>query len=595
MSGFPSRPEIVRPVDGATVGSLQGRLMSAPPPHATPRGRVALFHPRGRLALDANPFGKDVANRALWRALARHGGYEQIDILTLEPASLEDLDAALFEPGDRRPDLTSALMPGSRAPQAAGTLLRGHPDLTDLAWLRRSHGGDRAYSLVGWIHTLAPPTMRQIIAASATSPTYPWDALVCTSPSVRDNMEQMFTSWGEHLAARTGGRPPPHPALPVIPLGVDAAAMAARADRPEARARLRAELGLGEADILVLWVGRLSYYEKAFPQPMFKALQQARAATGARVVFAMAGWFPSPGDRDHYETAAHAHAPDVPVRFEDGNDAARLNALWAGADIFLSLVDNIQETFGITPLEAMAAGLPLVASDWDGYRSTVRHGIEGFLIPTLLGGSGGGLGAALLERHLLGLTTYQAYVGTVAQHTAVHIGHAAAALAELIGNPDLRRQMGAAGRARVAEAFDWPVVARQVHALTDDLAQVRAAAADPPAEAASDPVRGDPVRGDPLRTFIGFASQPLGLDTWLSVTPGATAAEVTATAAIGLDAAFANLRAGPELCGAALEVIARAGRMQVRDVLLAFPIPQRRVLELGLAWMAKYGFIDWLS
>ena len=46
--------------------------------------------------------------------------------------------------------------------------------------------------------------------------------------------------------------------------------------------------------------------------------------------------------------------------------------LWAAADVFLSLVDNIQETFGITPLEAMAAGLPVVASDWDGYRYTMR-------------------------------------------------------------------------------------------------------------------------------------------------------------------------------------------------------------------------------
>jgi glycosyltransferase involved in cell wall biosynthesis len=566
--------------------------MSPPPApsDAAPRGRVAIFHPRGRLALGANPFGKDVANLALWRALARHGGYEQIDMLTLDPGSAEELDAVLFEPGDRRPEMTLALLPGSRAPQAAGVLLRGQPDLAELAWIRRGHGGDRAYSLAGWIHTLAPPTMRQIIAASATAPTHPWDALICTSPSVRDNMEQMFGGWGEHLAARTGGKPPPHPALPVIPLGVDGPAMAALADRPDARARLRAALGLAEADIRVLWVGRLSYFEKAFPQPMFKAVQQARAATGAKVVFAMAGWFPSPGDRDHFETAARAHAPDVPVRFEDGNDAARLGDLWAGADIFLSLVDNIQETFGITPLEAMAAGLPVVASDWDGYRFTVRHGIEGFLIPTLLGGAGGGIGAALVERHILELASYQAYVGAVAQHTAVHIGHAAEALAELIRRPDRRRRMGQAGRARVAEMFDWPVVARQIHALTDELAQIRATAADPAAGVAA-----DPVRGDPFKAFIGFASQPLGLDSWLSVPPGVTAADVIATSGVGLDAAFAHLRTGPDVCAEALERIARAGRMQVREVLLTFPIPQRRALELGLAWMAKYGFVDWLA
>ena len=37
------------------------------------------------------------------------------------------------------------------------------------------------------------------------------------------------------------------------------------------------------------------------------------------------------------------------------------------------------------------------------------------------------------------------------------------------------------------------------------------------------------------------------------------------------------------------------GGATVREVLEAFPIGQRRALELGLAWMAKYGFVDWLT
>ena len=48
-----------------------------------------------------------------------------------------------------------------------------------------------------------------------------------------------------------------------------------------------------------------------------------------------------------------------------------------------SLSDNMQETFGLTPIEAMAAGLPSVVSDWDGYRDTVQHREHGFRIPTL--------------------------------------------------------------------------------------------------------------------------------------------------------------------------------------------------------------------
>jgi len=232
----------------------------------------------------------------------------------------------------------------------------------------------------------------------------------------------------------------------------------------------------------------------------------------------------------------------------------------------------------------------VVASAWDGYRATVRDGVEGFLIPTLLGGGTGGLGPGLVERHLFEMTSYQAYAGAVAQHTAVHIGRCAQALAELIGDPQLRRRMGAAGRARVAGAYDWAVVARQVRALTDELAEIRAQAFDPPAAAAA-----DPVRGDPFRAFEGFATQALGLDTMLAPAPGATAEAVIASAGTVLDVAFPALRADPTLCAEAFGVIEAAGRIALRDVLLAFPTPQRRGLELGVAWLAKYGFVDWLT
>ena len=33
--------------------------------------------------------------------------------------------------------------------------------------------------------------------------------------------------------------------------------------------------------------------------------------------------------------------------------------------MFVSLSDNIQETFGLTPIEGMASGLPLIVSDAD--------------------------------------------------------------------------------------------------------------------------------------------------------------------------------------------------------------------------------------
>jgi D-inositol-3-phosphate glycosyltransferase len=551
--------------------------------------RLAIFHPRGELGLGQNLFGKDVANLELFRAMAQHGGFDELDVLSVVPTTDEALRAALVDDPDAPIRIRAGSGLNQRPARDAGVLLRGQPDLHDLAWLRRISVGDRSYSLIGLVHTLAPPTMRATIAQCLTGPTHPWDAIICTSPSVRDAVAEMFDEWGDYLGERTGGGAPPRPALPVIPLGVDAQRFADFADRPEARAKVRAQLGLRDEDVLVLWVGRLSFFEKAFPQAMFQAIQRAAQESGVRLHFAMAGWFPS-GDRDRglYEEAAKQHAPDTPVHFLDGNDRQLVAELWAGADIFTSLVDNVQETFGITPVEAMAAGLPVVVSDWDGYRSTVRDGIEGMLIPTL-GGPRSGMGATMMQRHLFGVASYQAYVGEVAQYTAVHVGRAAAAIAALAKSPELRRKMGAAGRERVRLALDWPVVARQISALVDEMTAIRLASPDPVIRQMA-----DPVRGDPFIAFAGFATQVLEPDTPLKAAPGVDGGQVRAMAP-GLDHAFDSLRAPLEECAQALDLLASGKAASSREVLTAFPVAQRRMVEAGLAWMCKLGLIDWLD
>ncbi|WP_245620043.1 glycosyltransferase family 4 protein [Phenylobacterium immobile] len=551
--------------------------------------RLSIFHPAGRFGTKTNPFGKDVANLELFQALARHGGLDILDILTAHDGDQGEIERALLDGA-----AGAAIAPGSilstAAPRASGVLLRGQPYLEEMAWMRRQAGDDAAWSLIGLIHTLAPPALRGSIARAVTAPVHPWDALICTSPSVQSATRALLEDWGASLVERFGGRAPPLPALPLIPLGVHADRIAAQADRPGARATLRAELGLGEDDILVLWVGRLSFFEKAFPQAMLRALERAAAQSGAKVAFAMVGWFPRPDDRGLYLEAAAACAPSVALHQLDGNDRGRIADLWAGSDVFLSLVDNIQETFGITPLEAMAAGLPVVASDWDGYRYTVRDGRDGYLIPTLGGPTSGGTGSAMGLRHALELDSYQTYVGEVAQHTAVHIGRAAEALAALFASKDLRRRMGASGRARVRETFDWPVIARQVTALAAGLGEMRAAVG---VQVSSR--RGDPVRGDPFMDFAGFATQTLGLDTRLALSAGVQPDDVLATEAVRLDKVFSGWRSGVGSCREALVLLQAQGPMTVRDILANFPVAERRRMELALAWMAKTGLVDWLA
>ena len=553
--------------------------------------RLAIYHPQGQIEFGNRPFGKDVANRDLFAALARHGGYEQIDILTHGNITAEALGEQLLHGEPCATRIAAGHILVQKPALDAGVLLRGKADLADVAWLRRRVSEDRAYSLVGLIHTIAPPAVRDYIAASATAPVQPWDALICTSPSVQAAMEQMFDDYGGFLADRFGGTRRPRPHLPLAPLGVDLAAISAAADDGASRAAIRAEFGLAEEDLMVLWVGRLSFSEKAFPQPMFRAVEEAARATGAKVQFVLAGWFHGGApDQRAFEAAAQAYAPSCTVRFVGGDDRRRIGALWAGADAFISLVDNIQETFGITPVEAMAAGLPVIVSDWDGYRYTVRDGEEGFLIPTLLGPAGH-LGYGMTTRHTLMLDGYQTYAGTVAQHTAVHIGRTAEALAALIRSPDLRRRMGEAGRARVRSTFDWPVVVGAVNTILAELAAIRAKA-----PAIGHPSWSlNPVRGDPFHDFAGFATGVLQGATRLTLRPGAGRADLERAAGLSLDQFAAFWRASAAECARILELVDAGEAPTVEALLRGFPPARGWAIELGVMWMMKLGILDWME
>lgn len=551
-------------------------------------GELAIHHLGGGLGLGPNAFGRDVANLALYRAFARYGGFERLHLLT----SLETSAAEMAETLQGTTPLSTEIETGSllelgRARQA-GTLFRGKADLSELAWARRTPGLDNAYSLVGLIHTIAPPKTREEIAQASLAPIHPWDAIICTSPAVHDSITALFEGWTDYLGERFGGAKRPMPQLPILPLGVELDEIVALSDRPDVRSMARARMGLAEDDVLVLWVGRLSFFEKATPQPMFRAVEEAGRLAGRPLHFALAGWFPQEGHRAHFEEAGRAYAPASTLHWIDGNDPVLLGEMWAAADIFLSLVDNIQETFGLAPVEAMAAGLPIVASDWDGYRFTIRHGQEGFLAPTLIP-SPGPPSVSLLRRHLMRMETYQGYAGQLAQHTAVDVGAAARGLADLAMSRELRQRMGAAGRARVRETFDWKRVVVGYRDLFDRLAELRRES-----PAITPGWRLNPVHGDPFRDHSSFATHSLTADTEIALRPGL---DLTSDPALSGDVVLNAYGEGWRVEPAHLLRLAQglegAGWRRAGDLLAAIPPAARARTAYGLVWLCKMGVLDW--
>lgn len=119
------------------------------------------------------------------------------------------------------------------------------------------------------------------------------------------------------------------------------------------------------------------------------------------------------------------------VIFTGRKGRRELKYYYAAADIFITT--PWYEPFGITPLEAMACGTPVIGADVGGIKYSVKDGVTGFLIPSKNP-------QALSEKIEL-----------------------------LLGNPSLMQQMQAACIARVNKLFTWARVADAVsthyHAL----------------------------------------------------------------------------------------------------------------------------------
>ena len=187
----------------------------------------------------------------------------------------------------------------------------------------------------------------------------------------------------------------------VVPLSVDAARFAA----PDAAkvAALRERYGAP----LLLFVGRLRYYKG------LHVLLDALPQIDARLLLVGTG-----PEEARLRAQAGSLGLSEQVHFAGDVSDADLPAFYAAADMYVLPAHLRAEAFGISQLEAMASGLPVVSTELGtGTSYANQHGVTGFVVSP---------------------SSPDALV------RAVRV---------LLANPELRARMGAAAKARVAREF----------------------------------------------------------------------------------------------------------------------------------------------
>lgn len=296
--------------------------------------------------------------------------------------------------------------------------------------------------VTGVTHSLGHKPFLDWMALNLVHEARDTDALICTTPTAKKVIEKMF----QVLAPRF--KNPKLPALKVIPLAVQTGTLCQPGDH------LRKELNCSEDATVFMYFGRLSHRLKTDLVPLIQAFAEARSKAKKPLYLIMAGATGQENYLEHLQRAAQELGVGRHIGFVPNPDQEQKAKLFRTADVFVAMSDNTQETFGLSVIEAFSAGLPVIAAEWNGYRSLVQHQKNGLLIPTM----------ALSECELLDQTASIQLDSVnqmfLSQAVAIDSQKLTAAMILLADDQALQNELGK-GAQETAVHYDWkPVIAQ---------------------------------------------------------------------------------------------------------------------------------------
>lgn len=318
------------------------------------------------------------------------------------------------------------------------------------------------FPICGFTHTISyPQQLKEFFLWKNKSFFFPCDSIICSSMAVKKAMVSIYNMLDNRHVKEYGVNFKRIIRFDSLPLGIEIEDYG-KIQRKEARAIL----GLPQLPVIVLYFGRFSRYDKMNLEPLLKVYKKL-ISRHKDVLFIFAGSNNQQNYGNELKKKFRNLGLTQHVHFYFDPSEARKKLLYSASDVFVSPSDSIQESFGLSLLEAMASGLAVVVSDWNGYKDIVEHGVSGFLIPVYW--------ADCIDNISLTHGLYESWERDfflISQATCVDMDKMFYFLNMLIKNKNLRMKIAQSGQERVKNIYHWKMLIRRYEDLWKKLYKI---------------------------------------------------------------------------------------------------------------------------
>ena len=149
--------------------------------------------------------------------------------------------------------------------------------------------------------------------------------------------------------------------------------------------------------------------------------------------------------------------------------------------------------------------------------------------------------------------------------TAIDIDACTQALVLLFTQPELRQKLGANGRQRACEIYDWRVIIAAYERLWQELAELRESSSELAPQKAQAPP--NPLGDDPFRLFAHYSTEVLNPNQVLAIGSMGNPRSLHLLRSLGITNFGADYRTPVATIDELLKAIAQAGHLTVAEIL----------------------------